>query len=144
MLAWTDPHFIENIGSESVPRTIHDPWTTTLIEALREVKNLKRTRPTPAQPQLPAKPVVTPAKAGPKILIIDDTDMLLIFVEDSLALADPTLQVATALTGLNGVKEAARIIPDLVLADYVLPDIKGDEVCRRIGRNESTALCRSS
>src|SRR4029453_7356773 len=65
--------------------------------------------------------------------------MLLIFVEDSLALADPTLQVATALTGLNGVKEAARIIPDLVLADYVLPDIKGDEVCRRIGRNDSTA-----
>ena len=139
MLAWTDPHFIENIGSESVPRTIHDPWATTLIEALREAKNLKRPRPTPAQPQLPAKPVVTPAKAGPKILIIDDTDMLLIFVEDSLALADPTLQVATALTGLNGVKEAARIIPDLVLADYVLPDIKGDEVCRRIGRNESTA-----
>ena len=139
MLAWTDPHFIENIGSESVPRTIHDPWATTLIEALREAKNLKRPRPTPAQRQLPAKPVVTPAKAGPKILIIDDTDMLLIFVEDSLALADPTLQVATALTGLNGVKEAARIIPDLVLADYVLPDIKGDEVCRRIGRNESTA-----
>ena len=71
--------------------------------------------------------------------------MLLIFVEDSLALADPTLQVATALTGLNGVKEAARIIPDLVLADYVLPDIKGDEVCRRIGRNnEARRMCRSS
>src|SRR4029453_16805439 len=28
---------------------------------------------------------------------------------------------------------------DLVLVDYVLPDIKGDEVCRRIGKNESTA-----
>src|SRR5438874_8477161 len=66
--------------------------------------------------------------------------MLLIFVEDSLALADPTLQMTTALTGLHGVKEAARIIPDLVLVDYVLPDIKGDEVCRRIGRNDSTAL----
>jgi len=65
--------------------------------------------------------------------------MLLIFVEDSLALADPTLQTTTALTGLHGVKEAARIIPDLVLVDYVLPDIKGDEVCRRIGRNDSTA-----
>jgi len=64
----------------------------------------------------------------------------LIFVEDSLALADPTLQMTTALTGLHGVKEAARIIPDLVLVDYVLPDIKGDEVCRRIGRNDSTAL----
>src|SRR5205823_3804906 len=35
--------------------------------------------------------------------------------------------------------EAARISPDLVLVDYVLPDIKGDEVCRRIGRNDTTA-----
>ncbi len=133
MLAWTDPRFIENIDSESVPRTIHDSWATTLIEALREAKKIKRARPAPA------KPVVTTARVGPKILIIDDTEMLLIFVEDSLALADPTLQVTTALTGLNGVKEAARIIPDLVLADYVLPDIKGDELCRRIGRNEGTA-----
>jgi DNA-binding response OmpR family regulator len=139
MLAWTDPRFIENIDLESVPRTIHDSWATTLIEALREAKNLKRVRPTPAEPYLPAKPLVTPARVGPKILIIDDTEMLLIFVEDSLALVDPTLQITTALTGLQGVKEAARIIPDLVLADYVLPDIKGDEVCRRIGRNEGTA-----
>jgi len=139
MLAWTDPRFIENIDSESVPRTIHDSWATTLIEALREAKKPRRARPAPAEPQLPAQPVVIPARVGPKILIIDDTEMLLIFVEDSLALADPTLQMTTALTGLNGVKEAARIIPDLVLADYVLPDIKGDEVCRRIGRNESTA-----
>jgi DNA-binding response OmpR family regulator len=139
MLAWTDPRFIENIDLESMPRTIYDSWATTLIEALREAKNLKRTRPTPAEPHLPAKPLVTPAGVGPKILIIDDTEMLLIFVEDSLALADPSLQVTTALTGLNGVKEAIRVIPDLVLADYVLPDIKGDEVCRRIGRNETTA-----
>jgi CheY-like chemotaxis protein len=89
---------------------------------------------------VPAQPAVAPTKTGPKILIIDDTEMLLIFVEDSLALADPTLQITTALTGLHGVKEAARIIPDLILVDYVLPDIKGDEVCRRIGRNDSTAL----
>lgn len=139
MLAWTDPRFIENIDSESVPRTIYDFWATTLIEALREAKNLKRARPTPVEPDLPAKPLVTPARVGPKILIIDDTEMLLIFVEDSLALIDPTLRITTALTGSQGVKEAARIIPDLVLADYVLPDIKGDEVCRRLGRNERTA-----
>jgi DNA-binding response OmpR family regulator len=139
MLAWSDPHFIEKIASESAPRTIHDPWSTTLIEALREAKKTKHARPAPAEPKVPAKPAVAATKTGPKILIIDDTEMLLIFVEDSLALADPTLQMTTALTGLHGVKEAARIIPDLVLVDYVLPDIKGDEVCRRIGRNDSTA-----
>jgi DNA-binding response OmpR family regulator len=139
MVAWSDPHFIENIDSESVPRTIDDSWATTLIEASREAKKLMGARRlATAEPQSPAKPAVTSARVGPKILIIDDTEMLLIFVEDSLALADPTLQMTTARTGLTGVTEAARIIPDLVLADYVLPDIKGDEVCRRIGRNEST------
>ena len=140
MLSWNNPHFIENIAPESAPRTIHDPWAATLIEALREAKKPKHGRPAPAEPKVPAQPAVAPTKTGPKILIIDDTEMLLIFVEDSLALADPTLQMTTALTGLHGVKEAARIIPDLVLVDYVLPDIKGDEVCRRIGRNDSTAL----
>ena len=136
MLAWNDARFVENIASESTPRTIHDSWSTTLIEALREAKNLKRARVSPAEPQVPAESFVISARVGPKILIIDDTEMLLIFVEDSLALADPTLQITTALTGLTGVKEAARVMPDLVLADYVLPDIKGDEVCRRIGRDE--------
>jgi len=140
MLTWNNPHFIENIAPESAPRTIHDPWAATLIEALREAKKPKYGRPVPAEPKVPAQLAVAPTKTGPKILIIDDTEMLLIFVEDSLALADPTLQMTTALTGLHGVKEAARIIPDLVLLDYVLPDIKGDEVCRRIGRNHSTAL----
>jgi len=139
MLTWSDPHFIENIASESAPRTIHDPWAATLTEALREAKKTKGARPAPAEPKVPAKPAVAATKTGPKILIIDDTEMLLIFVEDSLALADPTLQMTTALTGLHGVKEAARISPDLVLVDYVLPDIKGDEVCRRIGRNDTTA-----
>src|SRR5207302_6976608 len=137
---WSNPHFIENIASEATPRTIHDPWAATLIEALHEVKKSKHARPAPAEPRVPAKPAAAATKRGPKILIIDDTEMLLIFVEDSLALADPTLQMTTTLTGLHGVKEAARIIPDLVLVDYVLPDIKGDEVCRRIGRNDSTAL----
>jgi DNA-binding response OmpR family regulator len=140
MLSWNNPHFIENIAPESAPRTIHDPSAATLIEALREANKPKYSRPVPSEPKVPAQPAVAPTKTGPKILIIDDTEMLLIFVEDSLALADPTLQITTALTGLHGVKEAARIIPDLVLVDYVLPDIKGDEVCRRIGRNDSTAL----
>jgi DNA-binding response OmpR family regulator len=136
MLTWNNPHFIESIAPESAPRTIHDPWAATLIETLHEAN----ARPVPAEPKVSAETAVAPTETGPKILIIDDTEMLAIFVEDSLALADPTLQMTTALTGLNGVKEAARIIPDLVLVDYVLPDIKGDEVCRRIGRNESTAL----
>ncbi|MFN2579442.1 MAG: hypothetical protein ABR607_17375, partial [Pyrinomonadaceae bacterium] len=39
----------------------------------------------------------------------------------------------------SGSDEAMRLVPDLVLCDYDLPDIKGDEVCRRIGAHETTA-----
>jgi len=41
MLSWNNPHFIEDIAPESAPRTIHDPWAATLIEALRETKKPK-------------------------------------------------------------------------------------------------------
>src|SRR5207302_228922 len=80
MLTWSNPHFIENIASEAAPRTIHDPWAATLIEALHEVKKSKHARPAPAEPKVPAKPAAAATKRGPKILIIDDTEMLLIVV----------------------------------------------------------------
>src|SRR5207302_843218 len=66
MLTWSNPHFIENIASEGAPRTIHDPWAATLIEALHEAK-LKHARPAPAEPKVPAQPAVAPTKTGPKI-----------------------------------------------------------------------------
>src|SRR5207302_7209150 len=75
MLTWNNPHFIENIASEAAPRTIHDPWAATLIEALHEVKKSKHARPAPAEPKVPAKPAAAATKRGPKILIIDDTEM---------------------------------------------------------------------
>ena len=50
-------------------------------------------------------------------MVIDDTEMLLIFVEDSLALADPNLQIVTAFTGEEGVRRAEATLPDLVLLD---------------------------
>ncbi|PYI74682.1 MAG: hypothetical protein DMF04_12270, partial [Verrucomicrobia bacterium] len=108
MLTWIDPHFIENVASPSAPRTIYDPWPATLTEALREAKKSPRPLSPPAQLKVSTKPSVTPAKQGPKILVIDDTEMLLIFVADSLALANATLQITTVATGLHGVKEAAR------------------------------------
>ena len=33
----------------------------------------------------------------------------------------------------------AQIRPDLVLLDYSLPDLPGDQVCERLLRNETTA-----
>jgi DNA-binding response OmpR family regulator len=72
-------------------------------------------------------------------VVIDDTEMLLIFVEDILATADPQLQITTALSASEGLREIERIVPDLVLLDYSLPDFNGDELCERLLENETTA-----
>src|SRR4029077_14060991 len=96
-------------------------------------------QPPPIAPSKEAAPAKKPLKTGKKIVLVDDTEMLLIFVEDVLATADPQLQITTALNGISGVKEIERITPDLILLDYSLPDINGDEVCRRLLQNERTA-----
>src|SRR5437660_5390421 len=140
MLSWKDARFVEISRPPGIPQTIRGPWPATLVRVLRDAR---KRHPganglTIAEPE-GAAIAGTMVKTGPKILVIDDTEMLLIFVEDSLTLADPNFQITTALTGLYGVKEAERLRPDLVLLDYSLPDIKGDEVCRRLGANEITA-----
>ena len=65
--------------------------------------------------------------------------MLLIFVEDALATADPNLQIVTAFTGSEGLRRAEVTLPDLVLVDYSLPDLRGDQVCDRLLQNEATS-----
>ncbi len=98
-----------------------------------------RKLPLPAAPAAPEAPKAPPAKTGKKIVVIDDTEMLLIFVEDTLATADPTLQIVTAFTGSEGVRRAEVMLPDLVLLDYSLPDLRGDQVCERLLQNEATS-----
>jgi DNA-binding response OmpR family regulator len=136
MLCWNNGSFTEMPRVGVARHTIQHPWIPTLITALREAR---KRQPVAILPRTVEPESAPSKKTGPKILVIDDTEMLLIFVEDSLTMAQPDLQITTALTGLRGVKEAARLVPDLVLCDYDLPDIKGDEVCRRIGADEKTA-----
>jgi DNA-binding response OmpR family regulator len=101
-------------------------------------KDLKIAKP--ARPLVEEqKPVTTPPKNGKKIVVIDDTEMLSILVEDVLSLAEPTLQITTASTGTEGASKVASILPDLVLLDYSLPDLRGDQVCERLLENETTA-----
>jgi CheY-like chemotaxis protein len=90
-------------------------------------------------PPRPSREEQKPVRTGKKIVVIDDTEMLLIFVEDSLSIADSSLQVVTVLTGREGVRRVEEIIPDLVLLDYSLPDLRGDQICERLLQNTATA-----
>jgi DNA-binding response OmpR family regulator len=133
ILGWSRPHLSERKLSGSTQRTISN-WRTVVVESLRGIgpESSEHEEPVP-------EPEARPTKAGKKLVVVDDTEMLLIFVEDTLATADPSLQITTALSATDGFREIERLIPDLVLLDYSLPDFNGDELCERLLQSERTA-----
>ena len=63
--------------------------------------------------------------------------MLLNFVREILEEAN--YEVITAATGEEGLQVTREQKPDFVILDYVLPDLKGDEVSRQLAQDERTA-----
>jgi CheY-like chemotaxis protein len=116
-------------------QTIDRPWAALLLQIVRQVAKNGRQN---SLGRAGARPPDA-SKTGKKILAIDDTEMLLIFVADVLGTADQTFQIITASTGGEGLRLAARTHPDLVLLDYSLTDMNGDDVCRALLANEMTA-----
>ncbi|MFL6568437.1 MAG: response regulator [Chthoniobacterales bacterium] len=136
LLRWRGPRVRELDRRVDAPRTIHAPWTAVLLEALdappeTEQALVEDTAAAGAKPPTPL--------TGKKILVIDDTELLLIFVEEILSTAETALEIITASSGTKGVEKALAENPDLILLDYSLPDITGDEVCRRLLADEATA-----
>jgi len=74
-----------------------------------------------------------------KILAIDDSLTLREFIQRCLAKQSADYQIVLAKDGTEGLTLAAREMPDLILLDFVLPDMKGDEVCRRLQAEAKTA-----
>jgi DNA-binding response OmpR family regulator len=77
------------------------------------------------------------SRARHRILVIDDSLMLLNFVAEILAEAN--YEVVTAGTAQEGLQAARQQKPDLIMLDYLLPDLRGDEVGQRLSEDESTA-----
>lgn len=74
-----------------------------------------------------------------KILAIDDSLTLREFIQRCLARQSADYQIVLAKDGTEGLSLAASEQPDLILLDYVLPDMKGDEVCARLQSDKKTA-----
>lgn len=64
------------------------------------------------------------------ILIIEDDEGIRQFLKE--VLLENRYSVRDASTGLKGLEITEKIQPDLVLLDLMLPDITGEEVCRKI------------
>lgn len=64
------------------------------------------------------------------ILIVDDDPTIRLVLKRSLERQGYTVEMAT--NGLEGVEQAHLISPGLIICDWMMPDIDGLEVCRRI------------
>ncbi len=114
-----------------IPRTIDVDWQVLLIEAARKMDESRGARADAAMAEA--------NRNAPrhKVVVIDDSVMLLSFVKEILE--EKGYSIAIAENGEDGLRLCAQKPPDLVLLDFVLPDMKGDEVCRRLLDNETTA-----
>lgn len=72
-----------------------------------------------------------------KLLVVEDNSELLELL--SLGLQQAGFSIATASNGLEALKLAREMAPDLVLLDLVLPELDGFEVCASLRRDQATA-----
>lgn len=72
-----------------------------------------------------------------KVLVVEDNPELLGMLR--LALRASGLSVATATNGIEALKKARTIIPDLIVLDLVLPELDGFAVCETLRRGAATA-----
>ena len=127
IVRWKGGTISEVADAPSAPRTIEMDWQQLLMEAVRGADEADAAAPKKSRKK----------KGNPKILVIDDSLMLLSFVKE--VLIESNYEVTTALTGEEAVRAAQSGVPDLILLDFILPDMKGDEVCRRLLENPGTA-----
>src|SRR5512138_393100 len=75
--------------------------------------------------------------SGDTILVVDDSPTICKLVE--LTLTKAGYRVEIARTGEDGVAAAQACQPAVILLDFLLPDMKGDDVCRAISGNVNLA-----
>ena len=127
IVRWKGGTVSEVADAPSSPQTIDLDWQHLLIEAGRGADETDA-----AVPKKPRK-----NGGGPKVLVVDDSLMLLSFVKE--VLIEANYEVTPASTGEEAVREAQSSLPDLILLDFILPDMRGDEVCRHLSENLGTA-----
>ena len=73
-----------------------------------------------------------------RVLVVDDDEQILELFMDVLQ-SDGRFEVATAQNGYDAGVLTQKFRPDLVVLDYMLPDINGDRVCQTIRQDPDLA-----
>lgn len=73
-----------------------------------------------------------------RVLVVDDDPAIVELLVDMLE-RDGRFEVATASTGFDAGMRVREFLPDVMILDYMLPDINGNLVCKRIRSDDSLA-----
>ena len=73
-----------------------------------------------------------------KVLIVDDDDEIIELMVDVLS-RDGRFDIRTASSGYDAGLQTQQFMPDVILLDYMLPDVNGNVVCRTIKNNPNFA-----
>ena len=76
-----------------------------------------------------------------RTLVVDDDEQIVALLREVLE-NDGRFEVETADNGYDAGILTERLTPDLVLLDYMLPDVNGNIVCKRIRSNPMTESTR--
>ncbi len=76
-----------------------------------------------------------------KVLIVDDDAAIVEMLEDVLQ-RDGRFEVKSATNGFDAGSQTQAFRPDILLLDFMLPDINGNIVCERIRQDASLAKTR--
>ncbi len=71
-----------------------------------------------------------------KILVVESDRPLVQLIRESLE--EQEYEVVTAAEGNEGLRKAVKERPDLVILDFKLPGLSGNELCRRLRRDSAT------
>ena len=72
-----------------------------------------------------------------KILLVDDNKDLLELLR--LNFKDAGFSIITATDGIEALKKARSVLPDVILLDLMLPELDGFAVCEQLRRDPATA-----
>jgi len=76
-----------------------------------------------------------------KILIVDDDQEIVELMVDVLN-RDGRFEVRTATSGYDAGLVTQQFMPDVIILDYMLPDVNGNVVCQTIKRNPDYSKIR--